>query len=201
MDWLAHVFGQVCGQMPEHTWQPGGLPLPVCQRCTGLYAGAAAAALLLACLRPRLEGRFLQIHGAFLLVMAPFGFHWMPQGAAGRAVTGVLFGAAVVVFLALWPAESLVSTRLNSGNGSELRRAEPGQARRWSRGGYFAGLAAAALGVPALGQWGGPAAAGALGILIAAGGLVIAGLATANLAWLAMTAWRWLARSRRAARA
>jgi len=42
---------------------------------------------------------FLRIHGAFLLFMAPFGFHWVAHGAAMRTITGVLFGFAVVTFL------------------------------------------------------------------------------------------------------
>ena len=39
-DLLQTIFGWVCGQNPGHTWAPGGLMLPCCQRCTGLYAGA-----------------------------------------------------------------------------------------------------------------------------------------------------------------
>ena len=73
--------------------------LPCCQRCTGLYVGAGVAALLHLWLRPRLSGRFLEIHGAFLLVMVPFGFHWVAQGPVLRTLTGVLFGFAVVTFL------------------------------------------------------------------------------------------------------
>jgi uncharacterized membrane protein len=96
---LAHWFAAVCGQDPGHTWAPGGILLPCCQRCTGLYVGAGVAALLHLWLRPRLTGRFLEIHGAFLLVMAPFGFHWVSQGPMLRTLTGMLFGFAVVTFL------------------------------------------------------------------------------------------------------
>src|ERR1035438_5086965 len=90
---LAHWFAAVCGQNPGHTWAPGGIMLPCCQRCAGLYVGAGMAALLHLWLRPRLSGRFLEVHGAFLLAMAPFGFHWLPDGPMLRTATGVLFGS------------------------------------------------------------------------------------------------------------
>ena len=50
-------------------------------------------------LRPKLSGRFLEMHGAFLVVMVPFGFHWVAQGPVLRTLTGVLFGFGVVTFL------------------------------------------------------------------------------------------------------
>lgn len=96
---LHEVFSWVCGQATAHTWAVGGTELPCCQRCTGLYLGALAALLSLVAPRPVATGRFLWIHGGFLLVMVPFGFHWLPQGALIRGVTGVLFGFAVVTFL------------------------------------------------------------------------------------------------------
>jgi hypothetical protein len=99
LELLAHLFGAVCGQNPGHTWAPGGMWLPFCQRCTGLYVGACVAAFLHVWLRPRLSGRFLEIHGSFFLLVAPFAFHWVPQGPALRTITGVLFGFAVVTFL------------------------------------------------------------------------------------------------------
>jgi hypothetical protein len=96
---LGHWFAAVCGQNPGHTWAPGGILLPCCERCVGLYIGAGVAALLHFALRPKLTGRFLQIHGAFLLVMVPFGFHWIAHGAALRSASGVLFGFGIVAFL------------------------------------------------------------------------------------------------------
>lgn len=100
-DNLIHLFSFLCGQNPEHTWAPGGIPLPCCQRCLGLYAGAAIAAWLHFWLRPELSGRFLKVHGVFLLLMVPFGYHWLPQVPTLRSFTGVLFGFGVVAFLRL----------------------------------------------------------------------------------------------------
>jgi hypothetical protein len=96
---LAHWFAAACGQDPGHTWAPGGILLPCCQRCAGLYVGAGVAVLLHLGLRPRLSGRFLEIHGAFLLAMVPFGFHWVAQGPTLRTLSGVVFGFAVATFL------------------------------------------------------------------------------------------------------
>ena len=105
---LSHWFAAVCGQGPGHTWAPGGILLPCCQRCAGLYVGAGVAALLHLALRPKLSGRFLQIHGAFLLTMVPFGFHWVAQGPVLRSLTGVLFGSGVVTFLWLPLGQTLL---------------------------------------------------------------------------------------------
>lgn len=101
---FGHLFGWVCGQNPLHTWAPGGVLLPCCQRCTGLYIGAALAAALHFWLRPRLSNRFLEAHGVCLLQMVPFGFHWLPQGPELRTFTGLLFGFGVTTFLWLIPA-------------------------------------------------------------------------------------------------
>jgi uncharacterized membrane protein len=45
----AAVYGvgaRICHQRPERCFRIDGVPMPVCARCTGLYAGAAAAAPL-----------------------------------------------------------------------------------------------------------------------------------------------------------
>lgn len=38
------VGGVICHQIPERSFHLGGVQLPVCARCLGIYAGAAAAA-------------------------------------------------------------------------------------------------------------------------------------------------------------
>lgn len=46
---LVYLAGAVvCHQKPERSFQLAGLPLPVCARCVGLYAGAALGAIALA---------------------------------------------------------------------------------------------------------------------------------------------------------
>jgi len=99
LEFLGHCFGFLCGQDPEHTWAPGGLLLPCCQRCLGLYVGAGVAAWLHWRLRPELSSRFLETHGIFLLLMAPCGLHWLPQNPLLRTISGVLFGFGMASFL------------------------------------------------------------------------------------------------------
>ena len=190
---LQSIFGWVCGQDPSHTWAPGGLTLPCCQRCTGLYVGACVAGLLHLWMtssalrwgpggRPGLSGRFLEAHGLMLLLMVPFGFHWVTQGPVLRGVSGVLFGAAVLTFLWL-PLCGRMSQRV-----------QPGAAP------YAIGLALTAVAVPFIGACGGrwaslilPAlAAGgmaALGLLVGANVLLVMG-------WLLRLGLGLLARKR-----
>ena len=139
---LAHWFAAVCGQDPGHTWAPGGILLPCCQRCTGLYVGAAVAMLLHLWLRPKLTGRFLEIHGAFLLAMVPLGFHWVAQGPVLRTISGVLFGFAVVTFLWL-PLSQVVGQRTAwprsdpQEGATERSRPDPGECSRRRQTAHF----------------------------------------------------------------
>jgi uncharacterized membrane protein len=159
---LNHLFAAVCGQNPDHTWAPGGMLLPCCQRCLGLYVGACGAMLLHCWLRPRPSARFLAIHGAFLLLMAPFGFHWLPQGPVLRALTGVLFGFGLVAFLGLPLTE----------------RARWTHSTRFAT--YAAGLTAMLALLPLLAAYGGRAAAYALCGLATGGAAALGALVLAD---------------------
>lgn len=176
---LHHLFGCVCGQSPAHTWAPGGVWLPVCQRCTGLYAGACVAALLHLALRPVATSRWLWLHGGFLLCMIPFGYHWLPQGPVLRALTGVLFGFGLVAFLRL-PLRLAPRDTIP----------EDAHAARGAVWRYAAGLLATLVLVPWLGARGNALAAGILEWLATGGALVLFGLVLANV----FLAARWLAR-------
>ena len=48
---------RICHQRPERSFRIHGLPMPVCARCTGLYAGAAVAAPLALLLAAGLSSR------------------------------------------------------------------------------------------------------------------------------------------------
>lgn len=172
-DLLSHLFGAVCGQNPEHTWSPGGILLPCCQRCLGLYAGAGLAFALQLGLRPPATSRFLRIHGAFLLLMIPFGFHWLPQEAVLRTLTGALFGFGLVAFLSL-PSRWSYCPRAGA-----LRVHRPRTVRvRF----YYAGLIAALALLPILAGGGGRLAAFILAALTCIGALALALLVLADLA-------------------
>lgn len=143
---LQNVFGWVCGQQMAHTWTPGGLPLPCCQRCTGLYAGACFAALLHLWKRPSLNAWFLKAHGLMLLLMVPLGFHWVAQGPVLRTASGVLFGAAVFTFLRLPLAGAREDEHRN-------QTSVPIHLKPIVL--YGVGLGLASIGVPLLAQYGG----------------------------------------------
>jgi uncharacterized membrane protein len=166
LEFLGHCFSVLCGQSPEHTWAPGGLLLPCCQRCLGLYVGAGIAAGLHWRLRPKLSGRFLETHGMFLLLMVPCGLHWLPQNPVLRTISGVLFGFGVVSFLMV-----------------PLRARAPG-ASPPVRFGYGFALAATLALTPLLAAFGGaPAAYGLAGLaLLGAAALALLVLANAGLA-------------------
>ncbi len=102
---LHQLFFHVCGQ--AHVWSLGGQELPLCQRCTGLYVGAACALALWLLFRPRPSNALLWIHGGALLLMVPFGYHLVPQSAEVRTLTGWLFSFGLVYFLLLLPAGRL----------------------------------------------------------------------------------------------
>ena len=175
LDVLSHLFAAVCGQDPGHTWAPGGMLLPCCQRCTGLYAGAGMAALLHLWLRPRLSGRFLEIHGAFLLVMVPLGFHWVAHGPVLRTVTGTLFGFSVVTFLWL-PLDSRFTFHVSHVTS------------------YFLILAVTLMVLPLAAKLGGTFAAYLLSGLIVWGALALVLLVSADVALGLVGALRWLRR-------
>jgi uncharacterized membrane protein len=173
-DWLTALFGLVCGQLPAHTSAPGGIALPFCQRCTGLYAGAAVAAVMHVVLRIRASERFLQVHGGLLLIMVPLGFHWLPQDELVRMMSGVVFGAGVVAYLWLTAAPRLLALRPLSRTCSWI---------------YAGAITATVALVPAAALFGGAAAwyALVLAALIGLASLVL--LAAINLALAA--AWLW----------
>jgi uncharacterized membrane protein len=103
MTWLTTIFSVVCGQV--HCWAPGGVMMPVCERCLGLYLGALWSLLLVSTVRPFPSRALLWLHGLAMLAMIPFGYHLVPQGPVIRTVTGFVFGLGMVYYLSLAPGE------------------------------------------------------------------------------------------------
>ena len=196
---LTSAFALICGQHAAHTWAPGGLLLPCCQRCTGLYVGAAGALLLHALCRPQPTTRWQWVQGMFLLQMVPFGFHWLPQSPVLRTLTGVLFGFGLVAFL--WPLAANLVTQISNLLRRQLPTEEPltpsparGLATRDipdsksaphpRHAAYALGLGATLLLVPVLAAAGGRFGFLLLSWLAALGALTLAGLVLLNLAAL-----------------
>jgi uncharacterized membrane protein len=165
-DALGHFFAAVCGQNPDHIWSPGGLWLPCCQRCTGLYVDACVAALLHLWLRPKLSDRLLQVHGAFLLLMVPYGFHWLPQGPDLRTITGALFGFGIVTFLWLTPAARWTKAWATKPDATTI---------------YSFGVITTLALLPTFAAQGGRVAVYVLSLLVTFGALVLGALVVANV--------------------
>jgi hypothetical protein len=184
---LNHLFGALCGQNADHTWAPGGVLVPCCQRCTGLYVGACVAALSHLFLKPRLTGRFLGLHALFLSLVAPFCFHWLPQGPILRTVTGSLFGFAVVTFIWLPLASCLNRSSRNNAALTPWASYRGGQinlsAGTSELGSYLIFLAGALVALPGLGAYGGKAGGYLLSAMAFAGAITLAALTVGNL-WL-----------------
>ena len=166
---LGQGFSLLCGQNPDHIWAPGQVPLPFCQRCTGLYVGAFVCLLLHWALRPRQGNRFVALHCLFLVIAAPFGFHLIPDGPVLRAMTGVLCGFGIGTFLWLVPATARgVSEAPTSKSAGAL---------------YALGLGATLLLLPPAARFGGVVIGCALQWLAATGAIALGGLTIANLAF------------------
>jgi uncharacterized membrane protein len=172
---MQEIFGLVCGQNPAHTWAPGGELLPLCQRCTGLYVGAALALLLLILYRPPIDIRYRWLHAMLLLAMTPFGFHLVPHGEVLRTMSGHWFGFGSVGLLWLMPGELW---------------ADKGHRKPSLRSYLLLGLMSL-ISVPVFAQWGGALAAVTLSWLALAGLAAIAGLLLGNLILLLYTMITW----------
>jgi len=86
------IFGLLCGRNPDHSFLAGGEQFPLCQRCAGIYAGAAAAALLDLVFRPRRGRLSVAIESLFILQIAPMGLGLIAGGPFLRTLSGWLFG-------------------------------------------------------------------------------------------------------------
>jgi uncharacterized membrane protein len=100
---LGHV---ICHQLPVRSFHLWGAALPVCARCTGIYAGAAMTALLIS-IRPvhttpsAARARRLLIAALFPTALT-LAYEWMTGAMPAnwiRAFAGVPLGTAVIWLL------------------------------------------------------------------------------------------------------
>lgn len=126
------VSSALCHQQAARSFSAWGVQLPVCARCSGLYGGAALAALgvlmtLVAGARPSLPHRTART--LILVAAVPTVASFVTEiggvvdpGNVGRALAGLPLGAAVVWMMG---NVSLAATEWRGVSGPPLTR-EPG---------------------------------------------------------------------------
>jgi hypothetical protein len=103
----------ICHQQEARSLRAGGVRMPVCARCFGLYAGGAAGALLAAvwvlAARRRLSLPLARWRWAAVASALPTLAAWGGEHVAGLAVSGaarallaIPLGAAVAAIVTLW---------------------------------------------------------------------------------------------------
>lgn len=109
----------VCHQLPARSFQLWSAQMPVCARCTGIYAGGALAAIVLMALDTSvaIRGTDRRRTIATLVVSSlPTGITLVYEWATGqpssnliRALAGVPIGAAVASMVVAWCRPSRAS--------------------------------------------------------------------------------------------
>ena len=97
------VFSFLCHQEASRSWAPGGVPVALCARCLGVYAGAALAAACLLRYRFSPTSLALAIHGVAILQVVVFGLHLVPHGPTVRTLSGHVFAIGTAYYLQLCP--------------------------------------------------------------------------------------------------
>ncbi|MCY2931273.1 MAG: DUF2085 domain-containing protein [Planctomycetota bacterium] len=100
---FAAAFSHVCGQ--GRCFVVEGLPLPLCQRCLGLYLAAGLTLLWLLATRRWRRGLpalpVLALHTMALLIALAGGLHWLDLGPRWRFLCGLLTGHVLATWLIL----------------------------------------------------------------------------------------------------
>ncbi len=100
----------ICHQRPDRSFRRGGVQMPVCARCSGLYLGAVVGALLAGVRRRGIAQRASAAVRLMVLVAAvPTGMTWLGEAVGWLSVAdGVRAAAAVPLGAAVTWVVSLV---------------------------------------------------------------------------------------------
>jgi uncharacterized membrane protein len=104
---IQSLFDWICAQPLDRTWCLGGDYLPFCERCTGLYVGAAVAFVFQILFRTRPGPCGLACYGLLLGQVAAFKLNLLPESALLRTLSGFGLGYALIGLLCLVPGERL----------------------------------------------------------------------------------------------
>jgi hypothetical protein len=190
MEWLDEVFRHLCSQ--SRCFAIGQTPLPVCQRCLGLYCGFALTVgwLLLSGVwrRGLAPNRVLALHVGVLLVAMAGGLHWIDPGPRWRLACGLATGHVAALWIIGGTVEQIRLGWLDP------RHDRPPRPAGWTRSSTLLAvlplplLFAAAMAFPGLGKLG-----WWFWTLLAATGLFLACAAVVGgAAVVALGAWaRW----------
>lgn len=104
---VMHAYAPVCHQLPGRSPALDGVPLAVCDRCLGIYAGVLLGVLTLGWGR-HLWARLRAVDRLVLLgSLVPLALDWAgpllglwPNVPLSRAATGLLFGGVAASFAA-----------------------------------------------------------------------------------------------------
>jgi len=112
--WLRYAFRMTCHGIPERCLLLWGVPMPICARCTALYASFFAGLVAFVVL-PRIEARLLRI--ASVLAVVPLAIDGITQALrlrestnGLRMATGTVAGFAFGLWV-LSAIEQRVTTR------------------------------------------------------------------------------------------
>jgi uncharacterized membrane protein len=94
------VADRVCHQRPERSFAPGGTPMPVCARCSGLYVSGTLGALVALAWTTTRRGRGPDTASRWRWVLAasavPTGLSWLVE-VAGVAEPSMLVRALCAI--------------------------------------------------------------------------------------------------------
>ncbi len=103
---LYRAFAPACHQLPGRSPHIGGVPIAICDRCTGIYAGLVVGVAVTGWGRGL--WRELGRRGRYLLLgsLVPLGADWVgpvlgvwANGPLSRALTGLLFGVVAASYV------------------------------------------------------------------------------------------------------
>ncbi len=114
METLSRFLSWMCGQAADRSWLVGGEMFPVCERCTGIYLGAAVAVMLGCWKRSQIDRWLVWIEILLVLQLIPAGLHWCFDTPVLRTLSGGWFGIGLIGLL----AKPLVTPR--SSNAKQL---------------------------------------------------------------------------------